>query len=784
MSTAQTRTLKVFVPDSSEAKLGPELSVIERYPGFVLGQATPAVARKLAKTHPVEDITDQYTISLGETAIEPGPTPERPDGAGAGAARDVRSERAAGTTRRMATGAPSSGKHHYLVQFVGPIKKVWLTTLGKRGAEVREPRGGFSYVVRADAATVERLQALPFVRWVGHLPHAERVAPGLRPGAAARKRAPSLPRRRVLPRTYTLSFFGPAELRKALPALPRLGFQVLDTNERARLVIVEASGTAAEVSKAIAAASAIHGLKFIRERAIKRPSNDVACKLMFSGHDVGNPRALTGAGEVVAICDTGLDSGDPGTVHRDFRGRVLFIKSYPMTADFDGLVSNPRGNDGPADTSSGHGTHVAGSAVGDGSASTGDPNRSTPIRALAHKAKLVFQAVEQEMRWNNPQYFERYGRFLLAGIPQDLTVLLNDAYARRARIHSNSWGGGDPGAYDPQCEQLDRYVWEHPHLCVLAAAGNDGTDQDGDGKINPMSVTSPSTAKNCITVGASENRRTEFNTQRYGDWWPGDYPVAPFKRAAMADDPTQVVAFSSRGPTADGRLKPEVLAPGTFILSTRSTRLADNATGWAPFPDNKLYFHMGGTSMATPLVAGAVALLREYLRKEQRVANPTAALLKAGLIAGARRLPGRAGVADNHQGYGRVDLDAIVAPRAPVSASFFDDTRGLQTGALRSRVVEVKAAGHPLRIALAYSDFPGPVLVNNLNLIVTAPDGRRHIGNAGNGSATGAYTLDTRNNTELVEIPRARTGRYTIDIVGSNVPEGPQPFALVVLGAI
>jgi len=97
--------------------------------------------------------------------------------------------------------------------------------------------------------------------------------------------------------------------------------------------------------------------------------------------------------------------------------------------------------------------------------------------------------------------------YLLAGIPADLAVLLQDAYTRGARIHSNSWGGGDPGAYDAQCEQLDRFVWQHKDMCVLFAAGNDGTDKDGDGVINPMSVTSPGTAKNCITVGASENDR-------------------------------------------------------------------------------------------------------------------------------------------------------------------------------------------------------------------------------------------------------------------------------------
>src|SRR5439155_22064461 len=109
-----------------------------------------------------------------------------------------------------------------------------------------------------------------------------------------------------------------------------------------------------------------------------------------------------------------------------------------------------------------------------------------------------------------------YGRYLLAGIPADLKRLFSDAYSKGARIHSNSRGGGDPGSYDEQCRALDEFVWRHKDFCVVVAAGNDGTDSDGDGQINPMSMSSPGTAKNCITVGACENRRPEFDVESYG----------------------------------------------------------------------------------------------------------------------------------------------------------------------------------------------------------------------------------------------------------------------------
>jgi hypothetical protein len=95
--------------------------------------------------------------------------------------------------------------------------------------------------------------------------------------------------------------------------------------------------------------------------------------------------------------------------------------------------------------------------------------------------------------------------------------------------------------------------------------------------------------------------------------------------------------------------------------------------------------------------------------------------------------------------------------------------------------VTVKTAGAPLRIVLAYSDYPGPSLVNNLNLIVTAPDGSTRVGNQQEGAA---LTFDTANNVEVVQVASAAAGKWTIDVVGSNVPQAPQRFSLVALGKV
>ena len=756
------RIIKVFCSRAEQAELAKLHRVIERYPAFVLLQVPARTAQAMARQYPVEDITALYTIQTGERSIDT--ARPRVDVTG-----KLRAHPAYRDVKRLAP-----GRHHYLVQFVGPIKSAWLKAVKQAGGEPRAPYENFAYVVRANDRQRATIAALPFVRWVGHLPHRARLAPGLAIPLKGRARA-ALPRTRKRPGVFTVEFFGPEDLRAGVPAIRKLGFKVLSSDPKARLAIVESAATS---SRKLERLSAVHGVRAIRSRSLKRPSNDVAAGIMGTVRSLAtNSLGLSGKGETIAVCDTGLDTGDAGSIHPDFAGRVAWIKSYPITPDFNAYIRNPGGNDGPADLDSGHGTHVAGSVLGSGAASQGLAGTSGPIRGLAHAARLVFQAVEQELQWKNPADAQDYGRYLLAGIPADLGTLFADAYRKGARIHSNSWGGGDPGEYDEQSEQLDRFVWKRRTFCVLVAAGNDGTDADGDGKINPMSVTSPATAKNCITVGACENRRPAFNSETYGKWWPGDYPVAPFRNDPMANDSAQVVAFSSRGPTRDGRSKPDVVAPGTFILSTRSTQIAANNQAWAAFPPSKRYFHMGGTSMATPLAAGAVGLIREYLRRQRRVRSPSAALLKATLILGAQRLPGHAAeaVLDSQQGFGRVDVDAVLAPDSPATTEVRDVKPGLRTGDLRCYLLRVKSNQVGLRIVLAYSDYPGPALVNNLNLIVTDPNGVRTVGNqAGTG-----LTMDSSNNVEVVQVRRPVAGTWTIEVVGSNVPQGPQPFALV-----
>ena len=766
------KTVKIFCSGSEQERLVQTLSVIERYQGFILASIQEKQIPEYAANYPMEDITDQYTVRLDDQVIDT--SQPRVDTKG----KEISHPAYKGKKRLP------EGPHHYLVQFVGPIKEEWLSQVKKVGGRLRAPFESFCYIVQLDSNSLAKVATLPFVRWVGHLPHDARIDPSAlaNVGRKAEDVYGELPRTRILPGLYEVEFFDEDDMKAGIKQIEEYGFDILEKNKAARLLLIQHTKADAKMASRLKELSAIHGVCNIRERSFMRISNDVATRIMATDIAVGQSGLqLSGDGEVIGICDTGIDTGDPESIHPDFEGRVAAVISYPITNQFSRFINNPEGNDGPADLDSGHGTHVAGSVLGSGAASVGLAGVNGAVSGLAKKAKLVFQAVEQEMKWKNLSDYQRLGRYLLSGIPHDLRTLFADAYELNARIHSNSWGGGSPGVYGLQCSQLDRFVWEHKDFCVLVAAGNDGTDQDGDGKINPMSVTSPGTAKNCITVGASENDRPAFSGTTYGGWWPNDYPVPPYRTDPMSTNTAQLAAFSSRGPTKDGRIKPEVVAPGTFVLSTRSTMIASNNRGWSGFPSSKMYFYMGGTSMATPLCAGVVALIREYLRKQKKITSPSAALLKASLIAGAIRLPGygaAGAVSDNEQGFGRINLDAVLAPSSPVMAEFIDITPGLRTGEIYTKQIDIASNNFPLRIVMAYSDYPGSALVNNLNLIITSPEGKRYVGNQ---AVDGLLNLDTKNNVEVVHITRPVAGKWSFEISGSNIPQGPQDFALVIL---
>lgn len=688
---------------------------------------------------------------------------------------------------------PGPEMHHYIVQFIGPIKEEWKEEIKRLGGILGDPLSSFAYIVEMNIQARDNVNSLPFVRWLGHYDASYRLSPELLDEVTETQRALSHPPASImaeedmdkpiiskkappLPNTFSVSFHTRQNLDQAQQKIRAMGADITTISEPGKTLTVSFPAETPQLTDQLKELAAIHGVKSVGLLRIRQLRNNVATRIMagtLGSSDLNLP--LTGDGEIIAVADTGLDTGDPATIHKDFRGQIAGIKSWPIQPSFGQYVNNPGGDDGASDMDSGHGTHVSGSVLGNGQKS------QNMIRGLAHQSRLFFQAIEQKMDWKDAAN-KKYGEYLLVGIPDDLTQLFQQAYDAGARIHTNSWGGGDAGSYDEQCTSLDRFTWEKRDMVILFAAGNDGKDENRDGKINPGSITPPATAKNCIAVGASENLR-EAVPVRYRDWWRRNFPKDPIGSDKMADSPDDIAAFSSRGPCMNGRFKPDVIAPGTFILSTKSSKAKGKGWGSLPESDPKqpFYLYMGGTSMATPLTAGAVALIRQYLR--QNGLNPSASLVKAALIHAALRKPYRytavtgSTMCDFEQGWGHVNLKPFISDPGSFKMEFIDG-EGLTTGGLKEYYFEVRDSSIPFKATLVYTDYPGNSIINNLNLIVTTPNGNNYHGNQFSPPFDAVF--DQGNNVEMAYIPEPTSGQYKVAVLASDVPEGPQDYSLVI----
>ncbi|WP_413291102.1 S8 family serine peptidase [Bdellovibrio sp. HCB337] len=462
---------------------------------------------------------------------------------------------------------------------------------------------------------------------------------------------------------------------------------------------------------------------------------------------------LTGRNQIVAMADTGLDGGETN-LSVDFQGAVikghifgLFAKSWedPM----------------------GHGTHVAGSVLGRGTAS------GARLKGGAYDAMFIPQGMWSPMMKN-------------LTVPSKVQDLFIRAYADGARIHTNSWGSPrNLGAYDAYASSVDEFLFNNPDMLILFAAGNSGVDMNKDGRIDSGSISSPGTSKNALTVGASENQTTTGGIQvpvsklRTGQ---ESWGAEPIYSSLISDNPNGVAMFSSRGPTLDGRLKPEIVAPGTNILSNRS-HVAGASELWGAY--NADYAFSGGTSMATPLAAGGAAVVRQVLQEKFQIANPSGALMKATMMHTAVDMfPGQYGEVgaakgqelltrrpNADEGYGRVDMTRIAQMTA--QTRFVDNKVGLGQNEQEMFTVTLARPGQIL-VNLVYTDAPASpdaavAMVNDLDI------------NVSGGGVTSA-PRDRVNNNEIVELNNLPAGTYTITVMGTKVPQGKngkQPYALV-----
>ncbi len=714
-------------------------------------------------------------------------------------------------------------QHYLVVKFDTPIPKNWKELIKDTRAKVVQSIGRSEVIVSADDENiVNRIISLDEVKEVNqHEPKIQVQAQYLRKKsdkpvskeeiAAARLQAarnPQRSRNKIIPIPGILiaNFFTEADRNSAAHNLENEGIRIADKPGNSKLVLdVNTYSNPVDSVKVI---SQQQGLRSLEEKILPTLFNNKAGIVIGKNVIPSNTTSsdtslgLTGKSEIVAVADTGLDTGNVETLHLDFEGRVNSIESVPVANDIAELIERFYYDDDASDRHSGHGTHVSGSLLGNGHQAQQLAISSFP-KGIAPEARLIFQAVEKTPKWTLDAilYFLNETGDMppvsgLFGIPNDLKQLFQKAYDQGARIHSNSWGNRAFGVYDQKCQDLDEFVWNHKDFLVIVAAGNEGKhSSSGTPGIDQKSVTSPAISKNCLTVGASENDHNGQFHDTYGLLNPDNFPYPPFKDDKMADCIDDIAAFSSRGPCDDGRFKPDLVAPGTFILSTRSSQIAENnfADGYYS-PAKEYYMYMSGTSMATPLIAGSAALVRQYLREQRNIANPSAALVKATLIHSAQYMnyryahPSSAPWADNEQGWGRVNLCSVLNPASSTKVIFIDNSEGLATGDEHEYKVEIIDNTVLLRATLVYTDYPGEEkgieqLVNNLNLTLYPPNNKHRRYYQGN-DFRNTGEIDNSNNVEgcIIKPPQVLTGIWTIKVVGSDVPEAPQDYALVVSG--
>ena len=349
-----------------------------------------------------------------------------------------------------------------------------------------------------------------------------------------------------------------------------------------------------------------------------------------------------------------------------------------------------------------------------------------------------------------------------------------------AKISSNSWGSAASGTYGERDQLYDAAVrdvdvdaaGDQPMIYVVSAAN------DGPGI---SSVGSPGSAKNVITVGASENLRPFSSVQ----------DICPNDGSDAADDPQSVAGFSSRGPVPGQRVKPEVIAPGTHIQAGASVYSGFQGGGvciryYPESPEQTEFAASSGTSHSAPAISGAASLAYWWIEHGgagdaagslEEIGGsraPSPAMMKAWLMAHPSYLTGayaNDNLPSNAQGYGMPNLADMfdATPKVLLDQSEVFDA----SGETRSYAWGVADPTKPVRIALAYTDAPGALgaspQVNDLDLEVEI-GGQTYLGNRFDHqwSVTGG-SADAKNNYEAVFLPAGAIGDLTIRVKASNI---------------
>lgn len=621
------------------------------------------------------------------------------------------------------------GAGYYLIQVDGPVYSEYIDQIKELGINVVGYIPKYALLSYATPEQMEMVNLKPFVRWTGIFQPAYKLQKEMMDAKGNAR--------------VTIQLFPDENTNSIASIIQSLGFDVVEVIDHKLCKTIDANVDLSRIDEV----ARISGVQWIQLWSEPTLANDNCQWVTQTGWrssvppDPGARRVwfagIMGAGTVLSTTDSGIY-----TSHQQY-----YDAAYPITAP--GLFPNHRkivayklyygAAFGDVSAVSWHGTHVNCTVAGN------DTLLGTSTRdGMAKQAKIYFVDIANASG----------GLVVPTNLaPMYDTIFLGRGLGYTILQHSGSWGwSNSSGTYLTQDASTDAYIYAHPEFLNLYAAGNESS---------AMRVRNPGIAKDVLTIGATQNG-TASNA---------------------------IASFSSRGPTQDNRIKPNIMAPGQNIYSAQG----GTTNG---------YYALSGTSMATPAANGSIGLIRHYLLAgfyPSGVANPadsikyqSAALLRAMAMVSADPNVGSYTIPSYDIGWGRIDVDSVLFFTGDTRRLIIkDDTVGVGTGQSKVDSFTVTSSTIPMRIVVAWTDTAAaananPTLVNDLNVTLTAPNGTYYRGNqySGGQSATNPTTWDNRNVEECFRVNSPVTGIWTLTIAGQNVPNAPMGFAYAITGGI
>ncbi|MDP7441428.1 MAG: S8 family serine peptidase [Verrucomicrobiota bacterium] len=642
----------------------------------------------------------------------------------------------------------------YIAQARGPATAAFRRHIASSGGSIISYIPNNAYLVRVDTAGAERL-----ANWHG----TQSVLPFEPYYKLEMKLLEMAVTGQALPDGALLNVvLFPDSEPAAAKRLARLGVEVLaqDRTPFGAKLVARVPG---DKLAALARLSEVQGLERHRPRRL--------------ANDLTRPRL----GVEVFKAETDSDGNVTNVIQEDYLGLtgddIYLNVNDSGVDDSHAAFGNRLKGPGAGQDSDGHGTFVAGIIAGDGSGSDTIKTNPPPgsfkdpdFKGMAPEARLhVLKADDDKV---NNHVSDSWLQTESATYHY-----FKSPRQKYALISNNSWEYEEENDYTWAAASYDAATRDalpdrpgDQEAIYVFPAGNSGAGTDNGLNASPNTITAPGTAKNVITVGAIESGREiaaesytyETNTVTETDEDGNEVEKevvttttnTPF--AGMSDSDNQVAAFSSRGNVGIGiegqygRFKPDLVAPGTFIISTRSsdwentitsTNAQEDADALEDLNDElgDQYRYESGTSVAAPAISGMLALMQEFYTKLGKPTN-SPALMKALLINSAQSVDARynnnvRGTV-NHQGWGLPNLQRAAPALADENPSdentwpirFIDQslTNALATDESRSWKITLgsNALHYPIRFTLAWTDPPGNPnaavkLVNDLDLIVT-----------------------------------------------------------------